>query len=94
MKNEDGEEENIGQMDSLRRTPRIKSDGDSVRKSRRFSTGVVPGRGSFGMSVEGNEPASLNKSACLAEEYNKRKQKLKELVIHFMCFNIGCSLKH
>ena len=67
-------------MENLRRTPRIKSDGDGQRKSRRFSTGVMPNRNSLGMSVEGNEHSPLNKSALLAEEYNKRKQKLKELV--------------
>ncbi|XP_053401298.1 FH1/FH2 domain-containing protein 3-like isoform X5 [Mercenaria mercenaria] len=77
LKNEDGEEDEVGQLENLRRTPRIKSDGDIVRKSRRFSTGVMPNRSSLG-SIEGNEPSTLNKSALLAEEYNKRKQKLKE----------------
>ena len=72
LKNEDGEEEEIGQLENLRRTPRTKAEGD-VRKSRRYSTGVMPGR-------QGKQnSAFLDKiNACPAEEYSQRKTKLKE----------------
>lgn len=70
LKAEDGEDDEVGQMDSLRRTPRIKAEGD-VRKSRRFSTGVNPNRDSRGKN-------SASPKKCIAEEYSQRKNRLKE----------------
>lgn len=74
MKSEDGDDDEFAQQENLRRTPRIKSDGDNVRKSRRFSTGLMPNKG-----VPMNKTSPLLKGKIgPAEEYNLRKQKLKE----------------
>ena len=71
LKLEDGDDDEIGQMDSLRRTPRIKAEGD-VRKSRRFSTGVGPNRDGL------NKTHSAPSKMCVADEYHQRKNRLKE----------------
>ncbi|KAL4234472.1 formin y 2 domain containing [Mactra antiquata] len=73
LKSEDGDEDDIAQLENLRRTPRIKSDSDNVRKSRRFSTGPAPNKPAM------NKTSPLLKGkVCPAEEYNQRKQRLKE----------------
>ena len=56
-----------------RRTPRIKSEEESGRKSRRFSTGMAPGKN------KANNAAFLNQDdVCPAEDYKTRKMKMKE----------------
>ena len=72
LKAEDGEDDEVGQLENLRRTPRIKSEGDAGRKSRRFSTGMPNKSG--GMNKLNSAP-SLTEAA---DEYQQRKMKLKE----------------
>ncbi|XP_069113338.1 uncharacterized protein [Argopecten irradians] len=75
LRNEDGEEDaDMSQMDSLRRTPRTKSDQDSVRKSRRFSMGTGPKKMNKSKSVPALPAEEINP----AEEYMKVKQKSKD----------------
>ncbi|XP_021375853.1 uncharacterized protein LOC110464783 isoform X2 [Mizuhopecten yessoensis] len=76
LRYEDGEEEDadLSQLDSLRRTPRIKSDQDSVRKSRRFSMGTGPKK----MNKSKSAPALPAEEIDPANEYMKVKQKSKE----------------
>ncbi|XP_060077995.1 uncharacterized protein LOC132557517 isoform X2 [Ylistrum balloti] len=75
LRNEDGEEDgDMSQLESLRRTPRIKSDQDSVRKSRRFSMGTGPKK----MNKSKSAPALPAEDINPAEEYMKVKQKSKE----------------
>ncbi|XP_056013907.1 FH1/FH2 domain-containing protein 3-like isoform X5 [Ostrea edulis] len=70
LKSEDGEEDgDQSQMENLRRTPRIKSEGEMGRKSRRFSLGTGPSKMAKSKSVPELHPA---------EEYKLRKEKQKE----------------
>lgn len=55
----------------FRRTPRIKSEGEMGRKSRRFSLGTGPSKMAKSKSVPELHPA---------EEYKLRKEKQKEFV--------------
>ncbi|KAL3860751.1 hypothetical protein ACJMK2_010826 [Sinanodonta woodiana] len=72
LKAEDGEEDGeIGQLESLRQTPRIKSEEESGRKSRRFSTGVMPVR-------REKFPPTIENTKCPAEDYKQRKNRMKE----------------
>ncbi|XP_061197952.1 FH1/FH2 domain-containing protein 3-like isoform X3 [Saccostrea echinata] len=70
LKAEDGEDDGSqSQVENLRRTPRIKSEGEMGRKSRRFSLGTGPNRLAKSRSVPELQPA---------EEYKLRKEKQKE----------------
>nr|XP_022343255.1 FH1/FH2 domain-containing protein 3-like isoform X8 [Crassostrea virginica] len=70
LKAEDGEEDgDQSQVENLRRTPRIKAEGELGRKSRRFSLGTGPNKLSKSRSVPELQPA---------EEYKLRKEKQKE----------------
>ncbi|XP_052817024.1 uncharacterized protein LOC128243349 isoform X3 [Mya arenaria] len=79
LKAEDGEEDEVGNLDSLRRTPRIKAGGTAERKSRRFSTGVMPGKGEQGgMSKQNSAPMLQDVDRKAAADYLKRKARLDE----------------
>nr|XP_034337878.1 FH1/FH2 domain-containing protein 3 isoform X13 [Crassostrea gigas] len=70
LKAEDGEEDgDQTQVENLRRTPRIKAEGEMGRKSRRYSLGTGPNKLHKSKSVPDLHPA---------EEYKIRKEKQKE----------------
>jgi len=77
LRAEDGEEEDVGALEHLRRTPRIKAEGSNERKSRRFSTGVTPGKPNQGMNKHTSAPALqdiVDQKA--ANDYQQRKARL------------------
>ncbi|XP_052231213.1 uncharacterized protein LOC127844790 isoform X4 [Dreissena polymorpha] len=78
LKAEDGEDDEVGPLENLRRMPRIKSEASNERKSRRYSTGVTPNKSSGGMSKQSSAPSLVDVDQKAAEEYNRRKMKLKE----------------
>ncbi|KAJ8302606.1 hypothetical protein KUTeg_019002 [Tegillarca granosa] len=74
---EDGEEDDeVAKIDSLRRTPRIKSDADGERKSRRYSMGTGPKKA---MQKSKSVPAlKQEEDVDLADQYRDKKLKNKE----------------